>query len=104
MTTPSGPARTVQDLLAELKSLVSEAEAALAGTPTGGGSAALNRLKDRFHTIQARFVSTCETAKENVIAGAHRTDRAIRENPYRALANAAGVGVLLGILAGRRTR
>ena len=43
-------------------------------------------------------------AKKKVVAGAKYTDTAIRENPYQALAIALGVGVLIGVLVGRRTK
>src|SRR5437868_3610157 len=41
-------------------------------------------------------------AQDKAVAGAKATDEAIRENPYRALGIAFGVGVLIGFLAKRR--
>ena len=43
-------------------------------------------------------------AKQRVAAGARCTDEAIRANPYQSLAIAAGVGVVVGVLLGRRNR
>ncbi len=44
-----------------------------------------------------------EGAKQRVVAGAKSTDQAIRANPYQSLAIAAGVGLLVGVLLGRRS-
>lgn len=41
-------------------------------------------------------------AQDKAVAGAKATDQAIRENPYRALGIAFGVGVLIGFLVKRR--
>jgi ElaB/YqjD/DUF883 family membrane-anchored ribosome-binding protein len=45
---------------------------------------------------------TCETLQEKAMAGAKATDRAIREHPYQSIGIAFGVGLLIGVLAGRR--
>ena len=40
--------------------------------------------------------------KEKAIAGAKATDEAIRENPYKSVALAVGVGAIIGYLLARR--
>jgi ElaB/YqjD/DUF883 family membrane-anchored ribosome-binding protein len=45
---------------------------------------------------------TWEAVQEKAVASAKATDHAIRENPYRSLGIAVGVGALLGYLLGRR--
>ena len=37
-------------------------------------------------------------------AGAKYTDETIRENPYQSMAVAAGLGLLVGVLIGRRSK
>lgn len=54
-------------------------------------TAAIERGKDAWRNVQAKAVSSAKA-----------TDRAIRENPYRSLAIAFGVGLLVGFLARRR--
>ena len=44
----------------------------------------------------------CEYAQNKAVAGAKATDRAIRDNPYRALGIAFGVGLLIGFLTRRK--
>jgi len=46
--------------------------------------------------------STYEAAQNKAIAGAKMTDQAIRENPYKALGIAFGVGIVLGFLCKRK--
>ena len=43
-----------------------------------------------------------EGVQEKAVAGAKATDRVIRDNPYRSLGIAVGVGALLGYLISRR--
>jgi ElaB/YqjD/DUF883 family membrane-anchored ribosome-binding protein len=40
--------------------------------------------------------------RDQAVATAKATDKAVHQNPYKALAIAAGVGVLLGYIFGRR--
>ena len=43
-----------------------------------------------------------EAMQEKAIAGAKVTDQIIRENPYKAIATAVGLGVIIGYLLRRR--
>jgi ElaB/YqjD/DUF883 family membrane-anchored ribosome-binding protein len=88
--------------LADLRALVIDAEKLLdesqAEEQAGNGSA----LRARFEAAQERFADIYAGAKRRIVAGGKRTDAAIRDNPYQALAVAAGVGLLIGVLIGRR--
>lgn len=44
------------------------------------------------------------TVSEKTVAGAKATDEAIRENPYKAIGIALGVGALIGFLLSRRNK
>jgi ElaB/YqjD/DUF883 family membrane-anchored ribosome-binding protein len=95
---------TPKELLTELQSLVSEAETMMSDSLTEHSSEALSNLRARFGAAQERMGELYDTAKKKVVAGAKCTDTAIRENPYQSLAIALGVGVLVGVLVGRRTK
>jgi len=97
-------AHTPKELLTELQTLVAEAETMLADSVTEHSSEALGNLRARFGAAQERMGELYDGAKKKVVAGAKYTDTAIRENPYQALAIALGVGVLIGVLVGRRTK
>jgi ElaB/YqjD/DUF883 family membrane-anchored ribosome-binding protein len=54
-------------------------------------TAAIEKGKETWNTVQ-----------EKAVAGAKATDQVIRENPYKSLAVALGVGALIGYLLRRR--
>ncbi len=95
---------TPSELLHDLQKLVGEAEAMITDSVTEHSADAVESLQARFHAAQERFADVYAGARKKVIAGAKCTDTAIRENPYQALAIAGGVGLLLGVLLGRRSK
>jgi ElaB/YqjD/DUF883 family membrane-anchored ribosome-binding protein len=95
-------AHTPTELLAELKTLVAEAETMMADSLSEHTAEAIGNLRDRFNAAQERFTDMYDRTKKKVVAGAKYTDSTIRENPYQAIAVALGVGVLLGLVVGRR--
>jgi ElaB/YqjD/DUF883 family membrane-anchored ribosome-binding protein len=95
---------TPQELFDEMKALASEAQAMMGNSITEHSAEAMAQLRERFEDAQARFADVYDNAKKKVVAGARSTDDAIRENPYQALAIAAGVGLLVGLLVGRRSK
>jgi ElaB/YqjD/DUF883 family membrane-anchored ribosome-binding protein len=98
------PAHTPKELLAELQALVAEAETMMVDSLTEHSADAMNNLRERFGAAKERAAEIYDTTKKRVAAGAKQTDEAIRENPYQSLAIALGVGVLLGVLVGRRSK
>ena len=97
-------AHTPKELLAELKTLVAEAETMMADSLSEHTSEAIGNLRERFSAAQERFSDMYDSTKKKVAAGAKYTDTAIRDNPYQSIAVALGVGVLLGLVVGRRSR
>jgi ElaB/YqjD/DUF883 family membrane-anchored ribosome-binding protein len=97
-------AQTPKELLNELQTLVTEAEAMIAGAATEYSADAFDSLRSRFNAVQERFTDAYDGARKKVIAGAKYTDETIRANPYQSLAIASGVGLLIGILAGRSSK
>ena len=98
--------QTPEDVLNELRALVAEAERMLGEQPRGGCDCDINMaaaLRERFEAAQARCAELYAGTKQKVIAGAKRTDETIRENPYQSIAIAVGVGLLAGVLLGRRS-
>jgi len=97
-------AQTPKELLGELQALVAEAEKMMGDSVSEHTEDAISALRTRFDAAQERFADLYEGAKKNVVAGAKCTDAAIRANPYQSLAIAAGVGLLVGVLLGRRSK
>lgn len=97
-------AHTPKELLHDLQALVSEAETMMTASVSEHSAEALDTLRTRFHAAQERFSDLYEGARKKVVAGAKCTDETIRANPYQSIAIAAGVGLLVGVLLGRRTK
>ena len=65
---------------------------------------AMSALRSRFDAAQERAGELYAGARKKVVAGARCTDETIRANPYQSLAIAAGIGLLVGVLVGRRSK
>ena len=98
------PAQTAQELLTDLRNLVVEAEKLASNSVSEYSHDAFNALRDRYDSAQECLSSVYDGTKKKVTAGAHYTYEVIHEKPYHALAIAAGVAALVGLLVGRRSR
>ncbi len=103
MKNHSDTAQTPKELLSQLQALVVEAETLMTGSVSEQAGETLTDLRERFGTAQERLAELYAGAKKKVVAGAKFTDATIRENPYQSLVVALGVGVLAGMLIGRRS-
>lgn len=101
-TPDNANAHSPKELLQDLQNLVSEAESMMTSAVSGNSSEALEALRSRFHAAQERFSNLYADTRRKVVAGAKCTDETIRSNPYQSIAIAAGVGLLIGVLLGRR--
>ena len=94
---------TPKELLTELKALVAEAEHMIGDSIGETTDEAVGALRTRYEAMQERMSELYDGAKKKVVAGARYTDETIRENPYQSIAIAAGGGLLVGVLLGRRS-
>jgi ElaB/YqjD/DUF883 family membrane-anchored ribosome-binding protein len=101
---PLSDAQTPEALLNALRALLADAELMLGGDPDSDGAEAVTTLRARCAAAQERLSAICASAKKNIAAGARYTDRAIRANPYQALAIVLCAGLLTGALLGRRVK
>jgi ElaB/YqjD/DUF883 family membrane-anchored ribosome-binding protein len=104
MKNNKGSAQTPKELLAELQTLVADAEKMIGESVSEHTEDALSALRTRYDAAQERLGDLYEGARTKVVAGAKCTDQAIRANPYQSMAIAAGVGLLVGVLLGRRSK
>ena len=95
---------TPKQLLDDLHALVAEAEKMLGGLPAEHPHDAVGTLRARFDVAQERLADIYTGARKKVVDGAKYTDEAIRANPYQSVAIAAGVGLVIGLLVGRRSK
>ena len=87
----------------DLGTLAEDARALMAATVDVAG--------DKVTEARKRLNSALESAKnmagnirDKAVVGANATDKAIHENPYKAIGIAVAAGVLLGYLLARRRR
>jgi ElaB/YqjD/DUF883 family membrane-anchored ribosome-binding protein len=93
---------TVPNELAEpMQNLVEDARHLL--------SATAHVAEDKVVAARRRLAAAVDQGREawrtvqsSAVAGAKATDRTIRENPYKSLGVALGVGILVGFLLRRR--
>ena len=85
----------------DLDTLADDARALMAATADVAGEKVVEARK--------RLAAALESGKEiygqvrkKAVEGVKVTDKAVRENPYQAIAIALGVGAVIGYLTGRR--
>lgn len=54
--------------------------------------------------IASRIRETVDATKDRAVHWTHTLQEGVRQDPIRSLAIAAGVGVVLGVILGRRSR
>lgn len=94
-----------EKLMADLRLVVTDAEALLRATAgqAGNGAAEL-RTKVEATLARARsgLVQVQDTAVAQAKAAGRHADEYVHENPWRSIGIAAGVGLVVGVLIGRR--
>ena len=67
-------------------------------------------VSEKAREARSRLMAALESAKDSTkvlqdkaLAGAKVTDQAIRSHPYESLGIAFGIGLLIGVLASRRS-
>jgi ElaB/YqjD/DUF883 family membrane-anchored ribosome-binding protein len=81
--------------------LMEDAQALLAATAHVAEEKVIEARKRLTAAIE-KGKETWDNLQEKAIAGAKATDQVIRDNPYKALGVALGVGVIIGYLLRRR--
>ena len=92
-------------LIQDLRTLVADAEDLVKATAAETGErikTARVRLEDNLRVARVRLDEAQLALLERSKAAAAATDRFAHENPWRVAGIAAGLGLLLGLLLGRR--
>lgn len=92
---------TLKKLMQDFKVVVQDAESLAKATASD--------LGDKAREARARLATSLESAKANfhrleerAAEGARATDELIRAHPYESLGAAFGVGLIIGLIVGRR--
>ena len=105
MSTTAPNEVTTDQLLADLKTVMNDAEALLRATSTQTGEKIQEvraRAEESLRQAKARLSSLEDEALRRAREVADATDEYVRENPWQSVGIAAGVGLLIGLLLARR--
>ena len=91
----------IEKIMADLKTLSRDAETLLHATAGQAGEKA-GELRDQLSAALESAKVTCQHVEAKAIAGAKVADTTIRDHPYESIGVAFGVGLLIGVLVGRR--
>ena len=95
----------MEKLGTDLKELTRDAEAMLEATAAQTGEK-MSELRGRLSKALDSAKATYHRVEEKTVASAKVADKTIREHPYESIGIAAGMafglGLLIGVLAGRR--
>ncbi len=103
MTTET--AVTKDKLVQDLRIVISDAEDLLRATASQAGekaAAAREKIQDSLHRAKIKLAEAEDIMIDNARQAARATDEYVHDNPWRAVGIAAGVGLLIGLLIGRR--
>ncbi|HTV39525.1 MAG TPA: DUF883 family protein [Candidatus Sulfotelmatobacter sp.] len=88
-------------LAADIKLLARDAEELLRAT-AGEAGEKIKEVRQRLSQALESARATCEDIQDQTMETAKAADETIREHPYESIGIAFGVGILLGLLVGRR--
>lgn len=94
-----------EKVMEDLKTLANDAEELLKATAGEVGdkmSAKAKEARSRLAVALERAKESCSKWEDKTAAAARATDKVIRQHPYESLGGAFVLGVLLGVLIGRR--
>ncbi|MES2715633.1 MAG: DUF883 family protein [Pseudomonadota bacterium] len=92
-------------LMADLRVVISDAEELLRlGAEQTGASATewRARVQERITEARHKLADLQETAVARAKAAGHAADDYVHDHPWKAIGAAAGLGLIVGLLIGRR--
>jgi ElaB/YqjD/DUF883 family membrane-anchored ribosome-binding protein len=106
MDTTTNPSTPTDDRMAHhLRTLADEAEALLKDTARAGDekmTATRERLRGELVHLRERLTDLEAQAGTHLRSAAQRSDAVVHAHPYTAMGAAAAIGLLVGVLIGRR--
>ena len=94
-----------EKLVQDFRTVVADAEELLKATASQAGekvAVARERIQDSLHQVKVKLAEAEDVIVQRSKQAARATDDYVRENPWQAVGAAAGVGLLIGLLIGRR--
>lgn len=94
-----------EKLVQDLRLVIADAEELLKATAATAGekvAAARERIQDRIHSAKIKLAEAEEALVVRTREAARVTDAFVHDNPWYAVGIAAGAGLIVGMLIGRR--
>ena len=92
-------------LMSDLRVVIADAEELLRMTADQAGESAADvrsRVQAKMNQAKADLIRLQEAAVAKARAAGHATDEFVHENPWKAIGISAGIGLVVGLLIGRR--
>jgi len=105
MTTESAASVAKDKLVSDLKVLIADSEELLRASAGQAGekiAVARERIQASLATAKVKMAHAERAMLEKTTVAANPTDDYVHDQPWRAVGIAAGVGLVLGLLIGRR--
>jgi ElaB/YqjD/DUF883 family membrane-anchored ribosome-binding protein len=96
---------TKEKLAADLKLVINDAEELLRATASQAGekvTAARLKVQDSLDQAKVKLGRVSEAGMDKAKAAARATDDFVHDQPWTAVGIGAGIGLILGLLIGRR--
>jgi len=96
---------TKDKLIEDLKVVAQDVEELLRATASQTGekiAAARTRAEETLRSARMRLSETSDDVAETARAAATAADDYVRDNPWQAVGIAAGIGLVVGLVLGRR--
>jgi len=97
--------KTQEKLVSAIRSEISDAEEILSATADQAGEKIArlrSRIQNRLSEAKYRLVDAEAALVAKTKAAAHATDDYVHESPWTSIGIAAGVGLVVGLVLGRR--
>ena len=94
-----------EKLMADLRTVIGDAEEVLrvtADQASAGASELRVRMQERMQQAKLRLQDLQDNAVQRARAAGHAADDYVHEHPWKAIGAAAGIGMIIGLLIGRR--
>lgn len=94
-----------EQLIADFKVVVADAEALLKATANQGGEKIAEvraKAEESLRMVNAKLALAQDALIEKTKEAARATDEYVHENPWNAVGAAAAIGLIVGYLLGRR--
>lgn len=95
-------AQTPQDLLNDLRTLISEAQTVVGRAASAQSDNIISALQMRLEAARERFGGLVTNATKKIVATAKSADETVRTNLYLSIAIAFGIGFSASLLVSRR--